>query len=393
MRSKKPGLLLLAALTCSLFACAQWVTNGTNTHHTNTGGVYIGTVPPAFPVPSGKLHVRNLTGGTVRNNIYSEMSVTTNTGFGGYGIFSTVTSGSTITGGINGVYSIASTSSNTPVTGVYGKGTNSNNTQGLAYGVYGEALASNCDIITQPIGVYGRITLPFACSNTQGWAVYADGRTFTPSGLWTASDARLKTNIQTLGGALDMIRQLQPKTYQFRNDGKYARTSLPAGQQYGFLAQDLERVMPEAVAEAPVFLRDAEGKDAGTETIKAVNYNALIPVLTKAIQELEAKVEQLEQKLAAVQPQQAVSAGRLFQNAPNPADGLTSIRYQLPAGVKQAAIQVYDMQGRVVKNWTVTGSDGTVTLQPGELGAGNYRYALVAAGRQVDSKAMVLTGK
>jgi Chaperone of endosialidase/Secretion system C-terminal sorting domain len=392
MRNLKQPLLVAAAMLSSFFASAQWVTNGTNTHHTNTGNVYIGDVPPLFPAASGKLHVKNLTGGVVRNSIYSQMSVTTNTGFGASSIFANLTSGSNITGGVNGVTSIASTSSNTVVKGIDARSTNSNNTQGLAYGVYAEALSSNCDAITQPIALYGRISVPFACTGTNGWALYADGRTFTPSGVWTASDSRLKSNIASMSGAMEMVKLLQPKSYEFRKDGVYASSSLPTGLQYGFLAQDLEKVLPSVVTEAPLYTHGKDGQENNAEIIKAVNYNALIAVLTAAIKELEQRLAAVENQLATktgVKP----SAAKLYQNNPNPAARSTTIRYELPAGTGKAFIHVYDMQGRQVKQWAVGSSNGTVTIKEGELGSGVYVYSLMVDGKEADSRRMILTGE
>ena len=57
-----------------------------------------------------------------------------------------------------------------------------------------------------------------------------------------------------------------------------------SSKEIGFLAQDLENVVPQAVT------TDSDGN-------KLVNYNAIIPILTGAIQELEAKVVELEQKI------------------------------------------------------------------------------------------------
>ena len=55
------------------------------------------------------------------------------------------------------------------------------------------------------------------------------------------------------------------------------------GTQLGFIAQEVEEVLPEAV-----LTQDNE------EQTKGLKYNALIPLLTKAIQELEAQNEALK---------------------------------------------------------------------------------------------------
>lgn len=101
--------------------------------------------------------------------------------------------------------------------------------------------------------------------------------------VFTNSDARAKRNIRTLGNALRLVRQLRPKTYDWASPSA-VNAGKSSQHEYGFLAQDLEAVIPEAVAS------DAEGN-------KLVNYNTIIPVLAGAIQELESRVETLEARI------------------------------------------------------------------------------------------------
>lgn len=101
--------------------------------------------------------------------------------------------------------------------------------------------------------------------------------------VYTNSDARFKSNIKPLTNALLLTKQLKPMSYGWKatdaNNPNKCST-----QELGFLAQDLETLVPEAVT------TDAEGN-------KLVNYNTIIPVLTGAIQELEAKVAELERRI------------------------------------------------------------------------------------------------
>ncbi len=97
---------------------------------------------------------------------------------------------------------------------------------------------------------------------------------------WTVtSDQRDKTNIVDLDKGLDFVQQLQPKQYQFRT----SRTNeIPSGNvRYGFLAQDILALE----GNSPVIVDN--------EDLNHLKYNgeSLVPVLVKAIQELNAKVE------------------------------------------------------------------------------------------------------
>lgn len=105
---------------------------------------------------------------------------------------------------------------------------------------------------------------------------------------WTVvSDARDKTNFAAIPHGLDFVKQLQPCAYQFK---KSRDDDTPHGnKRYGFKAQDILAL---------------EGNDAVIIDIEDTNrlkYNgeALVPVLTKAIQELCAQVETLKAEFAA----------------------------------------------------------------------------------------------
>ena len=104
--------------------------------------------------------------------------------------------------------------------------------------------------------------------------------------FWSPSDLSAKTNIAPVSGALKTVLALKPVTYQWidqsmRNRGVRA-TSNP--KEIGFIAQDLEKVIPDVVA-------------IGEDDKRLVNYQAIIPILTGAIQELNARIEALEQQL------------------------------------------------------------------------------------------------
>jgi hypothetical protein len=61
--------------------------------------------------------------------------------------------------------------------------------------------------------------------------------------------------------------------------------------QIGFIAQELEQVVPEAVIRPT-----EEDKD-----LWGVDYTRLVPVLTKAIQEQQASIQRLEEKCTALE--------------------------------------------------------------------------------------------
>ena len=120
--------------------------------------------------------------------------------------------------------------------------------------------------------------------------------------MWDNSVAKLKDNVRTLeAGTLDKLMRLSPKTYTWKKDAQYDFLNLKDRQQIGFLAQELEAEFPEVVQTTTQ--TDADGEVAVDHELKSVNYSALVPVLTKAIQEeqemieaLQARIEVLEKK-------------------------------------------------------------------------------------------------
>jgi hypothetical protein len=101
----------------------------------------------------------------------------------------------------------------------------------------------------------------------------------------TTSDYRLKENVQTAPGGLSTIQAMRPVTYTWSNHPEY-------GTDTGFIAHELQAVVPNAVSGA----KDAV-KDDGSIDPQQVNYTKLVPYLVAAIQELAAQVADLKSKL------------------------------------------------------------------------------------------------
>ncbi len=96
----------------------------------------------------------------------------------------------------------------------------------------------------------------------------------------TYSDGRLKTDQKALGYGLKEVMQLQPKSYfhhdsETKEDGTFIMVSSHKTHTFGFIAQELNEIIPEAVY-VP--------KDETTD-LWSIDYEKLIPVLTKAMQE------------------------------------------------------------------------------------------------------------
>jgi len=123
---------------------------------------------------------------------------------------------------------------------------------------------------------------------------------------WAASsDERLKENIKTSSAGLDIINDLRPITYNWKK-AKDVDKSIPQykdseepvlGSKYGetlhgFIAQEVKVVIDKHDSIKEGFKMWKESDD-GTQTVADGN---LIPILVKAVQELTARVKELEDK-------------------------------------------------------------------------------------------------
>jgi hypothetical protein len=101
----------------------------------------------------------------------------------------------------------------------------------------------------------------------------------TATSITAISDQRLKENIRPLVGSLDLISRLKPVRFDWK-EGK----GLDRKDDLGFIAQEFESVFPASVVES---LAGGDGI-----AYKSLNHSELIPTLTAAIQELNAKFEE-----------------------------------------------------------------------------------------------------
>jgi hypothetical protein len=137
------------------------------------------------------------------------------------------------------------------------------------------------------------------CNNGQDvFYVDGNGRPHGTGGYVNLSDARFKKNVAPIENALDSILHLRGVTYEWDTE-KWKERGFPTGRQMGFLAQEVEAVLPELVT------KDAKG-------VKMVSYTDAVPILVEAIKtmkqqkdteiaELRAKNTALEARLTALE--------------------------------------------------------------------------------------------
>ena len=114
---------------------------------------------------------------------------------------------------------------------------------------------------------------------------------------YTMSDARLKNNVLPMQAGLDEVMKLRTVSYDYKRnleDSEYP------GHATGFIAQEVQEVLPELISVVP-----------GKDSLLAINASGMIPVLVKAIQELKAENKILSAKLERIELKTRRS-GRIF---------------------------------------------------------------------------------
>ena len=117
------------------------------------------------------------------------------------------------------------------------------------------------------------------------WEFYVGGSKkfeITSSGGSNVSDEKFKENIEDISYGLDTVKALKPRNFKWKDTQENG---------IGFIAQEVQPLISEIINEPK------ETSTEGLENGMSMNYSALTAVLTKAIQELSAKVEELEGKI------------------------------------------------------------------------------------------------
>ncbi|MCX6249570.1 MAG: tail fiber domain-containing protein [Bacteroidetes bacterium] len=364
--------------------------------------------------------------------------------FGGY--FESVTAGNIINYGVQasagnandniGVYSVASGGINNNF-GVYSPTYGGANTTGGYFQAFGgtttnigvSGMAYPTTFISNPptvptginVGVYGNAPWN-ASSPPWDYAGFFDGDVWingplSGTGIVITSDQMFKTNVDTIDNALDIIKQLKPKTFYYDKANKYGM-HFSDKKQYGVIAQDVEKVLPELVIDnkKPAMV-DSAGKII-TEGVsfKSVNYEAFTGILIRAVQQLQSQNEKQDSLIRLLtaalnvklnKPDGSVNSNDkminqsdvtltdedvivLNQNVPNPFAEQTSITYNIPGRIGVARILFYNDKGQIIKVVDInTRGEGKLKVYSNDLSTGMYSYSLVADGKVVETKKMM----
>lgn len=299
--------------------------------------------------------------------------------------------------------------------------------QGVNIGAYAKVENS----VTGNIGMYTE-----ALSGSNNFALQIVGPVLTTTATITLSDESIKTEIENIDNASEILNQLQPKTY-LNLEPEERNLSLSEGQQYGFLAQEVQEVLPSIVKDARILAdKDSTGFIEGSEMdLLGIQYTQLISILVAGFQEqtgvigeqqglieeqanllveqaiqMEALQTQMQDVLAQVQDMQIAtnncctqktgsSTGtlrgdensqemKLGQNIPNPFTNQTRIDFELPFEA-QVILEITDGTGRPIQtliDGQMSSGVHTTIWDGSGVAPGMYYYTLYANGELLSKK-------
>ncbi len=210
--------------------------------------------------------------------------------------------------------------------------------------------------------------------------------------FYTQSDSGTKENIEPIANAAAILQALNGYSYDIRSGEELSA-------EFGLMAQEVELV-------APALVDTSKG-------IKLLNYNGIIPLLVEAYKEQQQALETLNAQYELLAQQQSECCGSgearslelpsaenpadaalLRDNIPNPFTESTLIGYRIPQRAASAMVNIYDLQGKEIRSYNITGKgEGSITIAGNELQAGIYLYTLIVDNSVIDTRKMVRTSR
>lgn len=324
MKYNQLQVVLLFFISTSLFS--QWTINNGNVILNSNGKLGIGTT-----TPNGKLDIRNLTG----ISLYSESHGKTPSE--------------------SAIYARAKLKS----VALYGEAN-------FNYGVYGFSFNSN--------GVVGNFV-----DKTNNYAGYFMGPVFSTASF-VASDRKLKKNIEDLENATDYINSLKPKTYQFDTES-YPELNLPKGNHYGLIADELEKLLPTLVRENQSLSLDENSKIVN---FKTVNYDELIPILIKGLQEQSIEIQRLNSRLNLIENNKQNSGASRYLISPNPSQSDIKLATINGSPFENSTVIVSNSAGAIVKKFDLIKGDYEKTIDVSNFSSGLYNCSILTSNEQTN---------
>jgi hypothetical protein len=110
------------------------------------------------------------------------------------------------------------------------------------------------------------------------------------------SDRRLKTNIINIDSPLEKISKINGVYFNWNELAKELADKNTEIREVGFIAQDVERVLPEIIKQAPFDVINSKGGSKSGENYLTIQYEKVVPLLVECIKELKSEIDKLKNK-------------------------------------------------------------------------------------------------
>lgn len=286
----------------------EWTTSGSNIYNANAGNVGIGTTPTYKLHVAGTTRIAASTGATglivdgVSGQYGSSLTQVTTAGQSFGALISAGTNSSDV------AFYVRSANGSTPFVYVRGDGNVGIGTTGSThrlhvvapatsgvYGIYGAAGVN--DAVTYGVlgtsanGYYGALGRGDGYSFVGNGTLYNNGAAQATAFTYI-SDRTFKTNVKPLDQGLVTLMKLRPVSFTWKG------TAPLSGQHdIGLIAQDVQRILPDLV----------HTDNKGTLSI---DYVRLTPILIKAVQDQEAKIDALMAIVCEDHPEKTICRDR-----------------------------------------------------------------------------------
>ena len=116
-------------------------------------------------------------------------------------------------------------------------------------------------------------------------------------------DTEIKKNITAIDNSLERLLKLEPKIFEY-NTLKYKDLQLPAGKQYGFIADNLQTIFPDLITYRN-FSYSVGKNSFRTAKVKEIDVESMIPILVASIKEQHNEIEKLKTEINALKNKDA----------------------------------------------------------------------------------------
>ena len=137
----------------------------------------------------------------------------------------------------------------------------------------------------------GELTIGYGATDNGAYKLQVNSQIFATNATIATSDIRFKENIKPLDKGLEIINKLKPVKFNFIST---TENNFSEFDEIGFIAQDVEGALSTELFAKAVVKKLDEDKD---DSALGLMTEKFIPILVKAIQEQQALIKALEQRI------------------------------------------------------------------------------------------------